>query len=370
MANKNNGLVIGNLLKFLNSISRTSAFSILIFTVIVISLLQSESIIAQQVSPFQTGHFMPAFTNVRDFTKMQPGLVLISYNYYGWTDTYVDRNGTEHDKFFLQEINPDLPDVSFSTNLKSISTVPSLFWGSKFTLLGGANYVAGISPSYFWADALIAARQGGGNIDTVYTRNEKVKLSGFADLFVLPFGLSWGWRHFDATFYYGFYAPTGRYETGADDNIGLGFWTHQFQGYGYWYPNKSQATAFMLGLTYELNTKIKGEDVNPGDRFSLEWGFSQYLSERLEISVFGGHNWQISDDTGSEVYWNASYHDRKSTIAFSLAVWAVKDRFYIAGKYMVDYGVRQRFRMQGLMINFIFVTNALDGKKSDKKQVN
>ncbi len=303
MANKNNGLTIGNLLKYLNSKSHTSAYSILIFTAVVISLLQSEPVIAQQVSPFQTGHFMPAFANVRDFSKMPAGLVLMSYNYYGWSDTYVDRNGEKHDQIFLQDIDPDLPDASFSTDLTSFSIVPALFWGSKFTLLGGANYVAGISPSYFMADAMIASRQGGGNIDTVYTKNERTQLSGFGDLYVLPLGLSWGWKHFDATFYYGFYAPTGRYETGADDNISLGFWTHQFQGYGYWYPNKSQATAFMLGLTYELNTKIKDEDVNPGDRFSLEWGFSQYLNERFELSIMGGHNWQIADDTGDDVFW-------------------------------------------------------------------
>jgi hypothetical protein len=30
----------------------------------------------------------------------------------------------------------------------------------------------------------------------------------------------------DLTAGYGFYAPTGRFELGATDNIGLGFWTH------------------------------------------------------------------------------------------------------------------------------------------------
>ena len=74
-----------------------------------------------------------------------------------------------------------------------------------------------------------------------------------------PVGLSWALGQFDATFFYGFTAPTGRYTTGADDNIGLGFWTHQFQGFGYFYPNPSQATALMLGLTYELNSEIEDE---------------------------------------------------------------------------------------------------------------
>ena len=70
---------------------------------------------------------------------------------------------------------------------------------------------------------------------------------------------------------------------------------------------------------------------------------------------------------GDDVFWDASYHDRKSTVAFGLAYWAVKERLYISGKYMFDYGARQRFLTNGVMLNLIFVTNALDGVKSNKR---
>lgn len=354
--------------KYSSKIAKTAKTPVLIVILtVIISLLQFKPAIAQQVSPFQTGHFMPAFANVRDFAKISPGLYVMPYNYYAWSNQYVDRDGKKHDKIFLTDIDPQLPSAVFSVEINTAATVPALFWGSKFKLLGGANYVAGITPSYYWSNTFITASQGGGNIDTVYSNSENTRLSGFGDLSIIPFGLSWGWDHFDATFYYGVTAPTGRYKTGSEDNIGLGFWTNQFQGYGYWYPNKSQATAFMLGLTYELNSKIKGEDVNPGNRFSLEYGWSIYLDERVEFSIMGGHNWQLTDDKGDDVYWNASYHDRKSTVAFSLAYWAVRDRLYIAGKYMLDYGVRQRFLLQGFMLNIIFITNALDGVKKHSK---
>ena len=324
-------------------------------------LFVANNALSQTVSPLQTGHYMTVFTNVRDMAKMAPGLAIMSYNYYATANTYADRNGTKYEQIILDTIN-----TSLNIEMSTFATVPAFYWGSTFTILGGATYCVGIVPNYYWANANIVARTGGGNIDTTYTERVNAKLSGFGDLFVAPLGLSWGWTHFDATFYYGFTAPTGRYETGADDNIGLGFWTHQFQGFGYWYPNKSQATAFMLGLTYELNTKIKGEDFNPGDRFSLEYGFSQYLSERFEISIMGGNNWQIADDKGEEVTWNAGIHDRKGTVGFSAAVWAVKQRLYVAAKYMVDYGARQRFLTPGFMVNLIFVTNAMDGVKKQK----
>lgn len=341
-------------------LKQTSQTTILIIMVVFI-LGFSGKTIAQTVSPLQTGHYMTVFTNVRDMAKMAPGLAIMSYNYYARSDAFADRNGVKYDQIIIDTLN-----TSLNIEMSTFATVPAFYWGSTFTILGGATYCVGIVPNYYWANANIVARTGGGNIDTTYTNRSEAKLSGFGDLFVAPLGLSWGWKHFDATFYYGFTAPTGRYETGADDNIGLGFWTHQFQGFGYWYPNESQTTAFMLGLTYELNTKIKGEDFNPGDRFSLEYGISQYLTERFELSVMGGNNWQIADDKGEDVYWNATYHDRKGTVGFSAAFWAVKQRLYVAAKYMLDYGARQRFLTPGFMVNLIFVTNAMDGVKKQK----
>ena len=122
----------------------------------------------------------------------------------------------------------------------------------------------------------------------------------------------------------------------------------------------------MLGLTYELNTKIKDEDFNPGNRFSLEYGISQYITDRFEVSAMGGNNWQVSDDKGEDAGWNATYHDRKATLGLGAAYWAVKQRLYVSARYMFDYGARQRFLTPGFMVNLIFVTNAMDGVKKNK----
>jgi len=160
---------------------------------------------------------------------------------------------------------------------------------------------------------------------------------------------------------YGFYAPTGRYEPGADDNIGLGFWTHQFQGYGYFYPFPDKSTAFMLGLTFEFTSDTEDTELNTGNRFTLEWGISQYVSERLELTVQGGHNWQLTDDTGSAVFWDSSIHDRKSTLGFSAGYWAVAERLYLSGKYAFDFASRHRFEANFWSVNLIYMTNLLTG---------
>ncbi len=321
---------------------------------------------AQQVSPLQTGHYSPAFSNIRDMAKGGPGIAIVWYNQYSFTNKYADKDGNIYSEIPLDELLPILPEVNLSVDLGSFATVPAIFYGVPFPVLGGAQWMIGVVPSYMWADASFVTEQRGGPIDSVYNQSGSARLSGFGDLYVAPLGLTWGWDHFDLTFYYGFTAPTGRYETGADDNIGLGFWTHQPQLFTYYYPSVDQATAFMLGLTYEINTKIKGEDFNPGNRFSLEWGISQYLTERLELGIMGGHNWQVSDDKGGDLYWDPRYRDRKSTLAFSAGYWAWAGRLQLNLKYSFDYAMRQRFKNNVFMLNITFVTNALTGSKSNE----
>ena len=315
---------------------------------------------AQVASPLQTGHYSPGVMNVRDMTTPPPGLFVQWYNWLPWSSTYIDRDGNELTSINLSQLDPELPDVDVALDLKSFATVPALIWASPFTVAGGARYLAFVSPNFMVSDYTVIADPSGAGYDSTASRVIEGSVSGFSDILFVPLGLSWGSETVDFTFTYGFVAPTGRYTTGADDNIGLGFWTHQFQGFGYYYLLE-KATAVMAALTYELNTGIEDVDVNPGNRFSLEWGVSQYISERIELAVQGGHNWQITDDSGDDVFWDPSYHDRKNTIGFSVGVWPWTNRLYVAGKYAFDFGVRQRFKSNHVMLNLLFITDALTG---------
>jgi len=290
-----------------------------------------------------------------------PGLFVLWYNAYFSSDKYFDRNGNRFQNINLSQIWDRLPDISVDVDLKGMTSIPAVFWSPNFEILGGAKYLVGTSISYVSADATILTERPG-IIDTLVTNEVTGTNSGFGDLYVAPVGLSWGLDKVDLTFLYGFYAPTGRYETGASDNIGLGFWTHQFQGYGYFYPVASKATALMVGLTHELNGTVKDADVKPGSRFTLEWGVSQYLSESFEVGVHGGHNWQVTDDTGDDVWWDPSVHDRKNVVAFNAGFWPWRERLMLNAKYAFDYGARQRFQNNYFMLNALFLTNLLTGR--------
>ena len=316
---------------------------------------------SQLASPLQGGHYSPNVKNIRDMANPPSGLFVLWYNSFFSGGKYYDKAGNEFNQIRLDQIHPKLPNIDVNLNVGGFTSVPAIFWASKFKILGGANYMAGISPGYISVDASALTEMRGIVIDTTYARISGGTVNGFTDLFVAPVGLSWGLEKFDFTFLYGFYAPTGKYETGADDNTGTGFWTHQFQGYGYFYPDKSKAMAIMIGLTYELNSRIKDAEVTPGNRFTLEWGVSQFLSEQFELGIQGGHNWQISDDTGEGVYWDPAVHDRKSNIAFNASFWPLKERFLVNLKYGFDFGLVQRFKNDNYLVNLLFVTDLLTG---------
>lgn len=317
---------------------------------------------AQAVSPFQTGAYMPAFSNARDMAAAPAGFFVLMYNYYAFTDTYVDQNGTKYNSIPLDMLDPGLPeDVDLSIKMNSYAAVPAFFWASPFQFLGGARWLIGTTPLYSTSKVSLITEQGDGSIDSDYNASADARVSGFGDLFVQPLGLSWAFPRVDVTLAYGFTAPTGKYTTGADDNVGLGFWTHQVQAWGNFYPVEDQSTDLVLGLTYEMNGELKDADFNPGNRLSLEWAISQYVSDRMELAVMGGHNWQVTDDRGSVVDWDPSFHDKKSTLSFTAGYWVWNQRMQLTAKYAFDYACAQRFKTNFFMLNLTFITNALTG---------
>jgi hypothetical protein len=312
---------------------------------ILVNFISSTYVMGQQASPMQAGHYYPGLINTRDMVNPPSGLFFLWDNFVVNSNKYFDRNGNKFKNIPLSELHPAFPDIDVSPKLTGFGSAFALAWASPhISFLGDARYIAGIAPNYVIAEVSLVTERPGIILDTTYTREISGTVSGFGDLILVPLGLSWGGTKFDFTTTYTIYAPTGRFEPGADDNIGLGYWTHQFQGFTSYYPVPDKSTAFVLGLTYETNDKVKDTDLKPGNRFTMEYGISQFLSKKFEVGIFGGHNWQVSDDTGDDVFWDPSYHDKKSLLFFNVSYWPIFERLMINFKYGFDYGARQRFK--------------------------
>jgi hypothetical protein len=299
-------------------------------------------------SPLQVGAFLPGIINSRDYANPgTSGLVFMDYNVFFTANDYIDRNGDKVNTIDLPfELGTKPLDIDVSGYMNFLALA---YISPELPFLGNPRYLGFVSPYYASADYRIA-------ISELNAEDQEVKggAGGWGDLSIAPLFLTWAGSNdkFDITAGYMFTLPTGRYETGADDNIGLGYWNHVFQLYGYYYLMQ-KATALYLGNTFETHSEIKDIDVRPGNRYTLEYGLSQYLSERLEVNVQGGHTWQVGKDSGSDVYWDTSNEDRYSTIGVGLGYWPVTDILYLNLKWWTNYGIRQHFKFNAYQLQLI-----------------
>ena len=324
------------------------------FLIIVLGFLGYFSTMAQNVSAYQAGAYQPGLMNVRDLAPPSPGLILIDYNFWNNSKSYVDRFGKEVNSLEI-DLTPIDPSVGIVTldleqQVSGYINVPVLFYAKKLKFLN-ATYMASINPVFMTSN--YRANMHISDTNAFSSSNT----GGLADIAFLPLGLGWSKDKFDISFFYTVYAPTGRYKTGADDNIGKGYWTHQFQAPFYMYF-LDKATAFFVMPTFEVNGKVKGSDVRPGNRMTIEYGISQYVTPWLELEVINGHNWQVSDDKGDDVWWSDTQldaRDQVSNIGFGVGVWPLEGMLNIRAKYSIDYAVKQRYKSNFLSVSAIFI---------------
>jgi len=315
-------------------------------------------------NPFTSGHYIPGIWDIRDYATPAPGFYVLDYNVFLTSDKFFNIEGNQ-----VTEIARTNGKVNLNVDIGGYITVPTLFYASPFKILGG-TYLAGLSIPYSTVNLDLGYDAIARIFRDTITKSGTITggSNGFSDMTFTPFGLSWASNTLNLTAMYSLVAPTGRYTPGATDNVGLGYWTNTFQAMGYVYPMKikgqpSQAMAVMAALTYEMNSKINGVNVTPGNRLTVEYGISQYLSERLEIGFMGGYNFQITEDKGTSVWWNQSDLDQVGYASFLVGGWPIANRLYTALKYNIDYGMKQRIKNEMYLLNIIYETGWLTGKK-------
>ncbi len=156
---------------------------------------------------------------------------------------------------------------------------------------------------------------------------------------------------------YGFYAPVGRYETGANDNLGLGFWTQQLQLAGALYFDEARTFSLVGVQTWEFNTKVRHTDVQPGSRLSFNWALDKvWLDEMLETAIVGYDQWQIQEDSGSDQpRLLRGVIDEVHAAGVQLGI----PKFGLSVKYLHEFAARARFQGQVVTITFALPLDTL-----------
>ena len=128
---------------------------------------------------------------------------------------------------------------------------------------------------------------------------------GMGDLFVQPVMLGWTKGQYDWRAAYGIVAPTGRFEAGADDNVGAGYWTHAFSTGITYRSAEEQSNSLSAFFMYELHGKQETTDVRPGDTLTIDASWMHAAARRtnleVQVGIVGYAQWQTTDKRGPGV---------------------------------------------------------------------
>ena len=172
---------------------------------------------------------------------------------------------------------------------------------------------------------------------------------GLADSYYQPLILGWTTKHADLRFAYGFLAPTGRFNAGASDNVGSGYWTHTLSAGETFYLTENRAAAISAYEIYEFHGSQEGTDIHPGQTLSLDYSATQTLwpqsDLRLQIGVAGYEQWQTTDRTGPDIT-PAEEEARYRINAFGLAanVLLPGRKVSLGAKYLKEFSNKSTFQ--------------------------
>lgn len=128
---------------------------------------------------------------------------------------------------------------------------------------------------------------------------------GFGDSFYQPFILGWDAQRVGIRAAYGVLAPTGKFNAGASDNVGSGYWTHAPSTGVTVFLTKSGKTALSAFHMYEFHTTQESTNIHPGQTANLDYSLTQTVTvpgnRQLQLGLIGYGQWQTTDKTGPDV---------------------------------------------------------------------
>jgi hypothetical protein len=312
----------------------------------------------------EIGHFAPGAFNIRDFALPDPGFYGGIYNYGYRTTRANDANGNKIGSLTLTGPGGQTTTASLNVNISVYALSPFVMWVSSKKVLG-AKYGVMLNPTF--SNANINGLLSLGNRTG---RSVSAGEFNIADTYVQPVWLGWTGKHYDVSYAYGFYIPTGTYKTTivtlpvvgpvqtlSASNTGYGFWTNQNQGALYLYPWSDQRLAIENALTWEIHRKKRNFDLTPGQNLTWSWGISEYLpltkdeNLLLEAGPTGYSSFQVSSDSGTDAT-NAGVHDSVHAVGVQVGMTSVKRNITLNFSWLLEYSAVDRFQGNSVGLNF------------------
>jgi hypothetical protein len=170
----------------------------------------------------------------------------------------------------------------------------TLLWAStgEIAMLGGARFSSAVTvpiANNSLSSSLQGAISGGG---------------GFGDLYLQPVILGWRMERVDIRGIFGVLAPTGKFNAGATDNVGNGYWTPVLAAAETFYLSADRATTLSAFEMYEFHSTQSGTQIHPGDTLDLDYSLMRaftFADSRLQVGLVGYGAWQMTAKTGPSI---------------------------------------------------------------------
>lgn len=179
---------------------------------------------------------------------------------------------------------------------------------------------------------------------------------GFADSFYQPFILGWRAKRAETRVAYGFLAPTGRFNAGANNNVGSGYWTQTASSGETFYLTKDKATAISSFEMYEFHGTQQGTNIHPGQNFDLDYSLTQVLrlqgGLRLQLGLVGYGQWQTTDKSGPAITpTQGAAHYTVNSLGFAANVTLPQRKVSLGVKYFKEFLNKSTFQGYSLQIS-------------------
>jgi hypothetical protein len=170
----------------------------------------------------------------------------------------------------------------------------TLLWASpgQIAMLGDARFSSALTipiANNSLSSSLQGAISGGG---------------GLGDFYFQPVILGWRTERVDIRGIFGVLAPTGKFNAGATDNVGNGYWTPVFAAGETFYLSEDRAITLSAFEMYEFHSTQSGTHIHPGDTFDLDYSLMRaftFADSRLQVGLIGYGAWQTTAKTGPQI---------------------------------------------------------------------
>lgn len=123
-------------------------------------------------------------------------------------------------------------------------------------------------------------------------------------------------------------------------------------------PNDPSGSAQTLPPTshspcYRKRGQAKGINIRPGDDFHIEWGFGKSLTPAWTIGLTAYTHWQVTNDTGSAVTYDASVHDRFFSAGPEILYLHAPAKLLFSTRYQAEFGAIDRTQGHTIVVSLV-----------------